>query len=339
MPDRDEGKRRSPLDWVFPVIGLLMACAIAWGAGYLGARETERRYYTTRAYQDDAKTRAKRACVRLEPGATFECVSEYVKSAQEQANAEQELSAQQRAASAGLISAIVSFLALIATGTGLYYVRETLNATLTAVQDTGDATKAMQEANEIARESLVAQDRAWLMVEAEIIGTLEITGPEPEVRASICLQVTNVGGVPATNMSIAIEMIFNQKIRMDAVQRAIADKQKETPQPGWFPNSTIFPKRSFRQTHNIGCGSTPLAEIRSVFEEAGVGRTVLQLGIVGCVQYRLPGSLVLHQTGFAYEIQKIPTTTKGPALFENDLPIKGSTLRLVIPIDGSGLID
>jgi hypothetical protein len=97
----------------------------------------------------------------METGAAFECIYEKVESSKDQENTDQDLTAQFRAADSALFSAVFSLLALGVTGVGVWFVKRTLDATLEAVEDTGKATKAMFDANEIARDA----QRAWLQID------------------------------------------------------------------------------------------------------------------------------------------------------------------------------
>jgi hypothetical protein len=188
MSGNDRGERLAPVDWVFPVIGLLLAISIAWGVGYLQSRETERRYHTPRSYQESAKTNAQRACVGREPAAMFECVNEHVEASRQASNTEQDLSAQQRAASSALAAAAIAFAALIVTVIGVWFVKRTLEATLEAVRDTSIATKAMIRQNEIAERS----QRPWLSVTLQSLGPVERSSRN-QFYADYVMDVKNTG--------------------------------------------------------------------------------------------------------------------------------------------------
>ncbi len=64
-----------------------------------------------------------------------------------------DLAAQEASAAWGFWVAFLAAIQVIATIFGLYYIKRTLDATFQAVEDTGKATKAMQEANSIARQA------------------------------------------------------------------------------------------------------------------------------------------------------------------------------------------
>ena len=139
------------INWPLPLAGIVLSLSLAWGVGWLEAREEYQREYAPKSYSAAAKQDAKSACVGTEPGAVFECVNEKAKTAYQTAHDEQDLSAQQRAASSALITAVLSALALALSGVGVWYVKRTLDATLKAVEHNGKATVAMDESNSIAR--------------------------------------------------------------------------------------------------------------------------------------------------------------------------------------------
>ena len=175
MSGSDRGKGTPPLEWALPFIGIIVALILASGLGWLDGREAERRYQTPHRHAESAKASAERACAGLEPGAAFECVYEKVEASENTAQTEQDLSAQQRAASSALASAIVALFGLIATIVGVWFVKRTLDATLEAVQDTSEATVAMREANTIAKGNLALAERGatldqrpWLSVAISI---------------------------------------------------------------------------------------------------------------------------------------------------------------------------
>jgi len=195
MSGSDRSRDDKALDWAFPLVGILLALFLAWGIGWLQAREEYDREHTASAYADAAKNDAERTCVGTDPRAVFECVNEKTKAAYQTAHDEQDLSAQQRAASSALITAILSFLALVLSGVGVWFVKRTLDATLRAVEDTRKATMAMERQNEIAQHA----QRPWLKIEAKIT-TAE------KSRVGILLRfeakVTNIGKMVAERCAI-----------------------------------------------------------------------------------------------------------------------------------------
>ncbi|MBP6363610.1 MAG: hypothetical protein KA233_07550 [Novosphingobium sp.] len=182
------------------------------------------------AYAEAAKKDAERACVGTDPSVVFKCVSEKAETAYQTAHDEQDLSAQQRAASSALVTAILSFLALALSGVGVWFVKRTLDATLEAVEDTGKATQAMERQNELAQHA----QRPWLKIEVRITKA-ENTGTGIVLRYEA--KVTNIGKMVAERCAVRGGFVSNdhetsglkkiQKYRADA--EAVSGNTEEGP--------------------------------------------------------------------------------------------------------------
>lgn len=188
----------------FCILAAFGAFFLLYILGVLNGREAERRDQTPANYSQSAKADAQRACVGMEARAAFECVYEKVEASQEQASTEQDLSAQQRAATSALASAVVAALTLVISIVGVWYVKRTLDATLEAVQDTGKATIAMNDANEIAnkaislqRQNTIVDQRPWLSVEVNKIYDIFFDNDVGSLRLAYILIVKNSGKTPA----------------------------------------------------------------------------------------------------------------------------------------------
>lgn len=147
---------------IFCAIMLFGAVLLLYVLGILNGRESERRQHLPVAYSQSAQADARRACVGRKDDALFDCIYERVAASQEQARGEQDLSAQQRAAASALASAVVALLTLVVSVFGVWFVKQTLEATLEAVKESGDATKAMIRQNELTE----AAQRPYIVVEA-----------------------------------------------------------------------------------------------------------------------------------------------------------------------------
>lgn len=121
-----------------------------------------------------------------------------------------DLASQEAAAGIAFWVAVVAFCQLIATIWGLLYIRGSLRATLAAVADTAQATKAMLEANEIAERSskqsaeAAATDlRAWVTIDLR----LDSCGRSEE-SASIdtTLVLKNLGKTPALQVGVSLNV-------------------------------------------------------------------------------------------------------------------------------------
>lgn len=218
MHGSDRGAGDTFVGWFLPTVGICLAVFLAWGMGYLQAREAERRQQTPAKYSRSAKDDAQRACVGTEPGRVFECVYEKVEAAKEQASTEQDLSAQQRAASSSLASAIVSAFTLLVSIAGVWFVKRTLDATLRAVEDTGEATKAMKDANDIAR----SQSRPVMVFKGFFYPKRE----EPARDPVVVVVWNNLGPMPARVIAFELRVLF---VRGQAEQAMIDDLRHALP--------------------------------------------------------------------------------------------------------------
>ena len=197
MSGSNRGGNTKVTDWAFPLTGIVLGLVLAWGIGWLQTREEYNRKQTPAAYADAAKKDAESACIGIEPRAFFECVNKKTETAYQTAHDEQDLSAQQRAASSALITAVLSGLALALSGVGVWYVKRTLDATLEAVEDTGKATKAMERQNELAEDTAKRQLRAYVTTEDHATINFQIG-----VKAGHQCKVYNRGQTPAYDVRI-----------------------------------------------------------------------------------------------------------------------------------------
>lgn len=179
--------------WFLPTIGIFLALFLAWGIGYLQARETEHRRQAPAAYARVAKQEAQRACRGPEPVAVFECVLDKVEMSKEGAQSEQELTAQQRSASAGMIAAVTAAFTLLVSIVGVFYVKGTLDATVRAVKDSTRGTEAMLHQNKLAE----AGNRPWLKVDLKMFD--DITFDSNGFIFPVEITITNIGNYPAQN--------------------------------------------------------------------------------------------------------------------------------------------
>jgi hypothetical protein len=197
MSDSSGGKQGRDLGPIGYFSAIILCCIIVGGLTYSLGRENQRRNDTPASYAKAAKADAQSACIDSKGAAAFECIYEKVEAAQEQARGEQDLSAQQKAASAALLSALIAFATLILSGFGVWYVKRTLEATLEAVEDTGKATEAMEKQNRIAEDTAKRQLRAYVSTDDEMVVGFYHGGP-----AIFSAKIHNRGQTPAYDLKV-----------------------------------------------------------------------------------------------------------------------------------------
>lgn len=164
MPGSDRSKGASPLEAFFCILAGLLFVLIVGATGRALGVEAGRNEVSARQHYENAKKDALESCARAEGGASIECVTKAIESAQEKSESRQDLYAQQDMAKWAFWMLIASLGTFIVTAFGVWFVKSTLDATLLAVKETSDATRAMQEANAIA----AMANRPYLIVQPEI---------------------------------------------------------------------------------------------------------------------------------------------------------------------------
>lgn len=205
----------------FCALAIFGAVFLLYTLGLLNGRESERRHQTPASYSQAAQVDAQRVCAGKQDAALFECVYVKVEASQEQARGEQDLSAQQRAASAALVSAVVALLALVATVIGVWFVKRTLDATLKAVEDSGKATEAMQEANRITLQSVELAELQVALTERSskqqlrsYLGFKIVEHPifGPGIDPTAKFKIKNYGQTPAYQMRFEAALVLAEPV-------------------------------------------------------------------------------------------------------------------------------
>lgn len=136
---------------------IVLAVSVYWlmfySMGASSARNDERAERYTAIYAADAAQQVKKDCAGLAGNALAECAVAVVDATRESQRGESDLGAQWQAANWVLWATLIAGAQLIATIMGLVYIRETLLATVKAVEDTGEATAAMRESNQIMKDA------------------------------------------------------------------------------------------------------------------------------------------------------------------------------------------
>lgn len=125
--------------------------------------------------------------------ATSECISEAHAASQENQRAVHDLKAQRDMSDWAWWVMIIGALQFFATIATLGFVKLTLDATLEAVKDTGDATKAMLAQNEISKYA----QRPWIEVEVEKVS---MSSSSETFSLTVDLILRNRGHTPALNI-------------------------------------------------------------------------------------------------------------------------------------------
>lgn len=252
------------------------------------------------------------------------CAAEKVDVARQRRLGAYELEAQRQVSRWTFWLVISGFLQLAITAVGLLFIRGQLKATKDAVV--------------VAEKAISAETRPWIKVTATAIA-LEMRDEVPTV--TLTFKLKNVGGTPTPNVAIFVTLTDVMFGLIQEEQIKFADKCRNEPLGGWFPNFSLFPDDEANLTHTLSLSTEQFQALKERFSamQAQTMRLHLPLSAIGCAQYRFVGSNEPHQTGFAYHLQKVPTPTMGQAIFLEQLPLSADELWLQNDYEGSGRID
>ncbi|WP_374138693.1 MULTISPECIES: hypothetical protein [unclassified Sphingomonas] len=197
-----------------------MAVGIAWGTGLLQGGENALRYAAPHQHAQTAKQTALSECAGRKGNALVECVEEQIQTAEETARDEQDLTAQQQAAWGSMFSATWGGIALCVTVVGTILLYQQIVLTRKAVQETTNATKAMEKQNDIAERA----QRPWLSVKLIKLGPID---REPSGKFSLTYQLSieNTGIFPAISIidhAAIVSEHFGTKDREYFIKHAMA---------------------------------------------------------------------------------------------------------------------
>lgn len=201
MSGSDRGKEPRDLGGFGIAVALILSTIIAGGISYSSGKESERRDQYPSEYSGYAKAQADRACVGMDGSSLFECVYNEIEASQETARAEQDLDAQQ-----GMkFWALLMFFATMATAgvtlLGVHYVRLTLDKNSELLAESAKATDAMLDANKIAQDNLIIQNRPWI-TSIRVMHSLRKSPSNDSFAIFFQIVIKNTGNSPAKDVLI-----------------------------------------------------------------------------------------------------------------------------------------
>lgn len=131
----------------------------------------------------------------------LKCIAEAIESGRDAQRSENELNFQRQAADWAFWALVVAVFSSLTTAVGTIMLYQQIVLTRKAVQDTGEATGAMNTANQIA----ALNARPWLIVDSLDIGWIQFRKIESRfhVSMSVELAVKNGGAIPARDVHIS----------------------------------------------------------------------------------------------------------------------------------------
>lgn len=232
MSGSDWGKRSKVIEGLFCLIVVIGAAVLIYVLGQNFGVSAGRDEVTAREHYENAKQNALLSCDERERAAMVQCVTKAIESAQEQSDSRQDLFVQRDMAHSAFWMLILAGSTFGVTALGVWYVRRTLDATLKAVKDTGDATAAMIEANKIAEIS----QRPWL--DFKLTPTRPVSLEYGSLMFPADIEIKNYSNTPATDVK-AFWRFF--AIGAADVANLIDQLIQEAESNDTFNKTTVFP--------------------------------------------------------------------------------------------------
>lgn len=201
--------------------------------------------------------------------------------------------ANELAAAANALSRWQAAAASIGALTGILAL---LSAIAAAIYAKNAATESKRNAD-IARDSLIASERAWLNVNVIPLGALQFH-PAGTVDILIGVEITNVGKTPALNVHTHVEMSLNYQ-QIPNLLKELASKQRHV-NTKW--SRLLLPAQSYVRRWGAG------TELQH--DDTGILPV-----IYGVVTYQLIRDGSLHQTAFAVMLSKRDPAGDSTSLF------------------------
>lgn len=242
-----------PLAGLGVAAAILLSCVLVGGLSYLNGREAERRYQSPHHNAESAKTIAQRACAKDNTSDVVDCVYEHIEAGEEAAHSEQDLSAQQRAATSALVSTVIALVTLFISSVGLWALIKTLSQ--------GQQTlERAREANELTKH----QNRPFL-----ILTDIVLEYDYDSAHLAVNYEVTNIGNSLAIMEHCVVQLELGSRANFGAGQFG---------RPAVIP---IRPNEGYVPPHRISGGGD--AEIMNpFFKNPSQGNAKLH----GHIQYR-----------------------------------------------------
>jgi hypothetical protein len=231
---------------------------------------------------------------------------------------------------------MVVFTAVIATtgvigaiifGNQLSVMKGQLDAMKIAGEDTKKAADAAQKTAEVAKDTLIAGQRAWIRTDEIALGGGALAFDKNGASVSISFKITNIGNSPAVNVTPHAWLIVLRTggpFHWQEQQRMCGEIRKQPFGLGF----SLFPGETFPS--NVGFGAWSLG-VNVSPEETEKGLAIsadgkhVALYVFGCIDYTFPTDATAHhQTEFILELRK-----RGPDLISPDeglIPIDKLTL-------------
>jgi hypothetical protein len=202
-------------------------------------------------------------------------------------------------------------------------------ATVKLWHSTDRNVEAARDAAILAKETLVASQRAWIRIDQIKLAGAGLTFDKLGANADVSFKITNVGNTPAVHVVPHPWMIVLSSALPYPEQAARCEQVRKQP---FGPGFTLFPNESnaggIERGIHVNVDAKDITSVGSYNE--------VHLFVIGCIDYTFQTDLsVHHQTPFVLALVKnSPPYAVSPSVVEGTSPASG--LALVDPFAGMG---
>lgn len=190
------------------------------------------------------------------------------------------------------------------------------------------SANAATESNRIGRETLVADQRAWMELLNVTLDAPGLIWENQEATATFSISLKNVGKTPAVGVWIDLRFHFDFTEMPTAVRDRMIANAKTAPEH--FGN-LIFVGHPFNQQIRISITKQQIADVESNFEKAfgpgTVPSSVMPLFLVGVVSYCPMSGMERRYTAFILQVRQSVPLKLTPMRYQDYSPAQLELVR------------
>lgn len=195
MPGSDRSRHVASIGALFAAITILFGTlAYTFHMGQISGHKDAQAQGYAAAYPNDTSKQIADCWTTADTATAQECVANAIQASHEAQRSEADLSAQRQMSDWAFWALVIATVSTIVTGVGTVLLYQQIVLTREALEDTGNATNAMLDANKIAQNSAEIQLRPYLGI------TIESANGENDRGFSLI--VKNAGIIPAKKIRI-----------------------------------------------------------------------------------------------------------------------------------------
>lgn len=222
---------------------------------------------------------------------------------------------------------------VVITGIGIAVALYSLSDLNQNVAETHKQAIAAATQAAIAQQEFELSERPWVSVEPAQISDLTFDGNG--AHFSVVFVIKNIGHSPAAHSRLEAQLIIPEAANFVREplqhQKELCDKLRSSKDGLEFNTSTLFPDITRPIKADLSVNAIELQKgVDDLQKEQNVKTRpfLMNLLVVGCVDYQFEFQKGNHQTGFIYSLRRIdPTTNVGFVIYPQDGTLTKNVIR------------